>query len=116
MSVRLLSAVFIALSVPSLSAAQSTGHALSGAGTISCGQYLEFSSEKELSKMVGTWTQGFLSGMNLAGASSANRSFVILPDSPSIKVYLDKYCREHPLESPVKGAIQLFMELRSQSQ
>lgn len=116
MSVRLLSAAFVAFSMPSLCAAQSTGHALIGAGTMTCGQYLEVSSDKELSGVFVTWTQGFLSGLNFAGNSITKRSFVILPDSSSIKAYLDKYCRENPLDSPFEGAVRLFIELRSQSQ
>jgi len=100
--------------MPGMGFAQSSaGQALSGAGTASCGQYIEHSADKDISDLFVSWAQGFLSGMNVADHAATNRGFVILPDSASIKAYLDKYCRENPLESPVKGTILLFKELQA---
>jgi hypothetical protein len=114
MSVRMLVTVVAIASVPGMGFAQSsTGQALSGAGTTSCGQYIEHSADKDISDLFVSWAQGFLSGLNVADHAATHRDFVILPDSASIKAYLDKYCRENPLESPVKGTILLFKELQA---
>ena len=86
---------------------------MSGAGTTSCGQYIEHSADKDISDLFVTWAQGFLSGMNVANHAITNREFVILPDSATIKAYLDKYCRENPLDSPAKGTMLLFKELQA---
>jgi hypothetical protein len=113
MSVRVLVTAFAIASMPGLGFAQSsTGQALSGAGTTSCGQYIEHSADKDISDLFVTWAQGFLSGMNVANHVITNREFVLLPDGASIKAYLDKYCRENPLEEPITGTMLLFKELR----
>lgn len=91
-----------------VASAQSSGFAVSGAGTASCGQYLESRSDDSLSHMHVTWAQGFLSGLNVAEYTTVKSPFVVLPDGPTISAYLDKFCREHPLESPMMGALAMF--------
>ncbi len=83
-----------------------------GAGTTSCGKYLEDITDDEFSTIYVSWTQGFLSGMNLADRM-AKKEFVSIPDERSIKAYLDKFCRDNPLETPFEGSIHLYRELRS---
>ena len=83
-----------------------------GVGTTSCGTYLEYSTDEEFSNIYVSWTQGFLSGMNLADRI-ANKEFVFLPDELSIKAYLDKFCRDNPLGTPFEGSIHLYRKLRS---
>lgn len=107
-------AVFFAFALSTnLAAAQSTnGNVVSGAGATSCGQYLKNSaSNNEDTWLVITWAQGFLSGMNIA-RKNEKLKMVLLPDADSIRAYIDKYCRESPLESPFWGSIQLFQELQ----
>ncbi len=93
--------------------AQSYEHASAGAGTTSCGNYLAKESVTTLHQIFVSWVQGFLSGMNMADYVTAKRPPVQLPDSDSITAYIDKYCRDNPLESPLQGAMQLYKELRS---
>jgi len=83
-----------------------------GAGTASCGKYLEYSTDEQSSNIYVSWTQGFLSGMNLADRM-AKKEFVFLPDELFIKTYLDKFCRDNSLATPFEGGIRLYRKLRS---
>ena len=84
---------------------------IDGAGTSSCGEYLEHSADQALSKTVVSWAQGFLSGMNLADRT-ANKAFVFLPDALSIQVDLEKFCTDNPGATPFEGSILLYKKLR----
>jgi len=107
----LIVAIAIAASPTFLHAQESTGFAMSGAGTTSCGKYIEHGEES--SDLFVSWAQGFLSGANIAAHVYAKKEMVLLPDSASIKAYLDKFCRDNPLDSPSQGVIFLYRELRS---
>lgn len=110
---KLIMLIAVALTIGPSLAQSSDPHVITGAGLISCGQYIETSDDKHLSLLVVSWTQGFLSGANVITAKTTSDGFVVLPDSASIKAYLDKYCHENPLESPARGAAHLFRELRT---
>lgn len=107
----LVMALTIALWFPAAQSAEK--QALSGAGTASCGEYLEHTANKQMSNAFLSWAQGFLSGMNMADVIGGKKNFALLPDAPTIKAYLDKYCRDNPLNSPVEGSLSLYKELRS---
>ena len=104
-------ALLLLLAFPALSAAQEK-YEISGAGTVSCGKFLENQKSTILNNMQISWAQGFLSGMNLAGSGSAEE-MVVLPDSESINLYLVNYCNANPLESAAIGTVRLFKELSS---
>ena len=115
MSVRALVTAFAIAFMPSLSIAQSTtGQEIRGAGASSCGQYIEDSDDKDISMLYTTWVLGFLSGVNVTN-ESIKRDMVMLPDSASIKAYLDKYCHDNPLESVARGTVHLFLELHARA-
>ena len=84
---------------------------IDGIGTSSCGEYSEYILDENASKAFVSWTQGFLSGMNLADRS-ANKKFVLLPDELSIRTHLDIFCRDNPLATPFEGSILLYKKLR----
>lgn len=91
----------------------STGQfALSGAGTSSCGKYIAASSKEDVVLFYISWVQGFLSGMNIGYARGAKLEFIVLPDSDTIKLYLDRYCRDNPLKTPLDGALDLYDKIR----
>ncbi len=85
---------------------------LIGAGTASCGKYIAASSKENLAAFFVSWAQGFLSGMNIGSTRAVNKEFVVLPDDDTIKLYLDKYCRNNPLKTPLDGALDLYDEIR----
>jgi hypothetical protein len=82
-----------------------------GIGTSSCSEYTEYILNEDVSKAFVSWTQGFLSGMNLADRS-ANKEFVLIPDELSIRTQLDIFCRDNPLATPFEGSILLYKKLR----
>lgn len=81
-----------------------------GIGNFSCGKYMELRKEPSQAQdsIFVSWIWGFLAGMGMeadrAGAESA-------PETEAALAYMDKYCRERPLEPVIKGAIQLFEDL-----
>lgn len=90
-----------------------------GAGASSCGRYLEVRSQNHRTPEVVfnetlmiSWAQGYVSGMNSYRAVAyPKREMLVLPDAPSTKVYLDKYCRENPLKTLHDGTFALYLEL-----
>ena len=90
---------------------------LSGAGTISCGIYLDARGSPEkntaTANLFSSWAQGYLSAKNIAGLERNPRVAKALPDSPTILVYLDKYCRDNPLSALVYGVGALYNDLPS---
>jgi hypothetical protein len=91
------------------------GFAIAGAGAFSCGKYLAERANNNAvgSNMLGSWIQGFLSGLNVAKTiSEPEKKMVILPDFESILAYMDKYCRENPLSSVYLGSATLYGQLK----
>jgi hypothetical protein len=91
--------------------------AVVGIGSWSCGKYLDArsakSGESQLRQgLFGSWAQGYLSGMNAYRALKKQR-MLTLPDYQSIDAYLDKYCRDNPLNMVSIGALMLFIELEA---
>ena len=90
-----------------------------GAGAFSCGKYLEVRSKDRRTPGVAfteslmiSWAQGYVSGMNSYRAiANPKREMLVLPDAPSIKAYLDKYCRDNPLKTVQDGILELYIEL-----
>lgn len=94
-----------------VSAFSSEEQSASGAGTMSCGEYLKHKADTHVLNIFISWSQGFLSGMNIADRIE-NRQLVLLPDASSIEAYLDKYCKDNPLKNPLVGSLLLYKELR----
>lgn len=85
---------------------------LSGAGAMSCGKYVALSADKGLADIFKTWAQGFLSGLNFAEHGHNGNRWRVLSNADTIKLYLDKYCKENPMGHPYEGLLQMFTELR----
>lgn len=80
-----------------------------GPAMVACRTFAE-SAEAEKQAVV-TWAQGFLSGMNTYRWLDTQYRPLGLPDAPSIRLFLDRYCRANPLETPLKGSIELFRHI-----
>lgn len=87
--------------------------AIAGAGMVSCGQYLKSSkTTKEMSDMmVVTWVQGFLSGTNTQRFWEGQKEMKLLPDAESISAFVDKYCRDNPLNNVYQASMDLERNL-----
>jgi hypothetical protein len=93
-------------------ASASEGFAVAGPGGSTCGQYLESGEIQLLRQLHVSWIQGFISGMNMARAKQG-QELVELPDAPSIEAYMDKFCRDHPLDPMYQGAFDLSLEIEA---
>ena len=107
-------AISILLAFTSAHVIASEQPVISGAGLISCGQFLEDKKDHGINDMYIHWVQGFLSGLNVADGR-AGKKLVPLPDSPTINAYLVKYCTDQPLDRPIGGALALYKELRERA-
>jgi hypothetical protein len=108
--------IAILLLAPTLVTAKSNvPGAYAGIGMSSCGQYLGDSSKLDIAFGYMSWIQGYLSAMNLA-VSDTGPGLVTLPDSESIKIYMDNYCRANPLSNVMYGSIELFKDVRKNRQ
>jgi len=106
--------LLIATAAASLSPAPakaSEEYAIAGAGTASCGVYLDEAKNETLAHMYVHWAQGFLTGMNAMGHAS-KQPLVLQPDAPTLQAYMTKYCKDHPLEHPLDAVTDLYFELR----
>ncbi|WP_080995124.1 HdeA/HdeB family chaperone [Pseudomonas fluorescens] len=83
--------------------------AIAGVGALSCGQYLRPPSvNKEMSDaMVVTWIQGYLSGTNTQRFMDSETSMKKQPDGETLTAFVDKYCRDHPLETVYQASMNL---------
>jgi hypothetical protein len=97
-----------------------------GAGSQSCGIWLasrdgakssvaSARNENALREgMMLSWIQGFVTGAVVNAPLDAelrNRATLSIPDAPSVEAFLDKYCRQEPLELIGAGGIALYKEL-----
>jgi hypothetical protein len=81
------------------------------AGLVSCGQWQEHrtTGNKASSYQLQAYVDGFLSGYNLA---SEGPDFLVgKPDSVSLYIWIDNYCRDKPLDAVVGALFALKYEL-----
>jgi len=85
---------------------------MTGAGSTSCGQYLEFKQEGEMfGNAYFSWAQGFMSAVNLNFLSEGNTTD--LSDIAGQDKWLENYCNENPLETYSAAVVRLWNALRS---
>jgi hypothetical protein len=79
-------------------------------GAPSCGLWVQESGKKSIFEMgFKGWLVGYLSGM----ASMSNDNILQGVDNDSIFLWMENYCRTHPLEDVSDGGEALFNELKS---
>jgi len=80
---------------------------LRGAGSLSCGKYLEMGKNQLGYIQVEEWVAGYVSGHNYYLPARQ----VAPPDNASLKAFIDRYCRQNPLHSLFGAAAALVAEL-----
>ena len=92
----------------------STGHtdsSLAGGGTFSCGKYVEWRrTNNERYQYSVIWTQGFLSGLNIAKYRETGK-FSSIPSPETIGLMLESECLTYPTEQIWKVAELIFTSL-----
>jgi hypothetical protein len=89
--------------------AQDQSFTTRGAGTTSCGTYIEWrnSGDKPRVTQVVQWTWGYLHGYNAFTLSAT----IVPPELDTVAAYLEKYCRDNPLEFVADSIPNLISDL-----
>lgn len=90
--------------------AQAQGVSVQGVGNTSCGEYQQLRAGQSPAQdgVIVSWVWGYLSGFNMEAVRPTTAP---LPDAPSTLAYIDKYCREAPLESVMRASMAMTAEL-----
>ena len=109
-----MAVVATVLWIPALNAADSDRFPIAGVGAFPCGIWQEFRKvDQHFFEMTSvSWLQGFLSAMNLERANTKDLDPVLIPEPPTLIAYIDKYCRDNPLNSALDGAKALYQDLQ----
>lgn len=93
------------------SKAKAQGRAIYGAGTVSCAEWQKYrlSDDKPNMYQLQAWTDGFLSGYNLA--SEDIDVLASRPSTVAFYAWIDNFCGAHPLDSLVVAVSALRKEL-----
>jgi hypothetical protein len=77
-----------------------------GEGTITCGQWLHYRTTTGITGAEAeAWARGFLSGMNAGDPLMHSVGHGVQPEGNN--VWIDNYCRQHPLEMLYDAALAL---------
>jgi hypothetical protein len=78
---------------------------------MSCGAWAASAEHKNQRIAYTAWIMGFVSGHNwMTPGNQAKTGGSLSPET--IALYLDKYCRENPLQDFINGTFELVKELR----
>lgn len=88
-----------------------------GTGTASCGKFTQWKQNNNPQQMdlVVQWVWGFLSAYNSYGYFGnkfhAVTHLADMPDSPTVLLYVESYCKKAPLDSVNEAAWSLIRDL-----
>jgi len=80
-----------------------------GAGQASCGKWIESKNIPQRHYQIKQWVLGFISGNNWSWAGT-NKIQVKSPDEDAVVAFIDRYCKNNPLQSILYGAMSLIHE------
>lgn len=101
-----IAAAIALLAAPNASLAQRAGF-IKGAGPMTCGEFIESKGRIGADHFYAQWTLGFLSYHNVRGTNAQ----VEIPDTSTILLHAEKYCRDNPLQKYHHSASSLLDEL-----
>lgn len=83
-----------------------------GIGVYRCGELSGFLEANESNSRISviSWIQGYISALNMARLT-ANAPVSNIPKPKTIQAYLEKYCRENPLDRIFTAGSALFIDL-----
>lgn len=79
-----------------------------GAGNMKCGDYLQARERQQSVDGVVSWTWGYITAYNQWSTAPAIDSF---PERNTIIAYLDKHCRDNPLDVILQGVGEMIGDL-----
>lgn len=77
----------------------------------SCGAWVKSQGQLEHRQVFLFWFRGFVSGANFMSAT-LQVPLQSMPNQETLTLYIDKHCRERPLEPIYAAAVALVRELR----
>lgn len=78
-----------------------------GAGTISCGEFIKNKDSLGAEGIFVQWATGYISAYNFYSTSAQVRT----PESSTVLLYAEKHCRSKPLDSYAQAVAALIDEL-----
>lgn len=79
-----------------------------GAGTVGCGEFLEDRNADRYKQYYTQWVMGYLSSYNMYKSQTALQT---IPDEATIDAYLQKHCRDSPLDGIIRATMFLIRDL-----
>lgn len=110
---KLLLTAILALFSP-LCGAQSNGVAIHSFQDTSCGTWSASATQPLVRAQYLAWFRGFVSGWDFAKPKH-QVGLNEMPDNATLSLFVDKYCREHPLNPFISAAFPLIRELTQSS-
>ena len=101
-----LAVLFTAALFASSVAAQEEGVLALGAGTASCGKWIESRNDKAAHFQYKQWVLGFISGSNWNTVGPQSRP----TDQEAVVAFVDLYCKNNPLHTLVAAAAVAVQE------
>lgn len=94
----------------SATASHAQGVRVQGIGTFSCGQYLELRAKSSAAQNAAfaSWVWGYMAGFNMEARQPTTRD---TPDEPSTLAFIDKHCRDNPLDNVLIATNALIQQL-----
>ena len=111
MKIRLRSALAaLLLASPAVLAQEKLVSVLSYEDT-SCGAWVKSANDKWARAQYHSWFRGFVSGYNF-GNRDNQVHFERMPNEETLYLFIDKYCRDNPLNPFISAAFKLVEDLR----
>ena len=106
-STLLAAALLAALTVTPTATAQRAFNS-GGHGNVECGKYLQFRADRADADTIVAWTWGYMTAYNQWSTHPQINQF---PADHTVLAYLDKHCRDNPLDTVLQGIIALVADM-----
>ncbi len=113
MRISLRSAPIVLLLVSPLALAQGELISVLSYEDTSCGAWVKSAGDTAGRAQYHSWFRGFVSGYNF-GNPENQVYFGRMPNEQTLYLFIDKYCRENPLNPFISAAFKLVEEIREQ--
>ena len=114
-----IAALLVALVISSPAAAADPSQDMQltiGTGQFSCGKFIDYQQQRNLAQldMIVQWFWGFFTAYNWRGSFGSTLTQakqITPPDSPTVLLYITKYCNDHPLDWIGNAALGMIHDL-----
>lgn len=100
------------LLVPLVASGQDKPMAIFSYEDTSCGAWVRSAGNEIVRDQYDSWFRGFISGYNFGNSNNQVPLGAVPKNNQALYLYVDKYCRENPLQSFISAAFRLVEDLR----